>query len=313
VLKEDLAEHKESTRKEVERLRQIARDQGVTIRNELNETKERLDRHRRDLDHLRRKVREVRAERDSDREEVNDLEAEMVILKAQVTSMEGRLCRCGEASLAWSGEGTAAAPLELDDEEGSQGSYHSASSSSFSAENPAVIQVSTVVETSPARLVPIEELEVEVVGTPREQEVREASRELVRRPRMRVPRMTSSILSRQLRVANRMSTAVPPKFPPRRPNPDYHLGVNHRLRQNIRRAGRGLGGYESSSESGTSGLSDDSEYEDYHHAPRLGTSCSHSPGAGFNQLDEAGDVGSAGRGGGGCLVVRIPPCTHGES
>jgi hypothetical protein len=98
-----------------------------------------LNRHRADINYTRKKAR-------TSQEEVEDLEAEVVTLRTQIANLEGRLCHCGDGSPVWSGRGTADAPLELD-EEGSQGSFLSATSSAFSTEHPAVVQVSTVTET----------------------------------------------------------------------------------------------------------------------------------------------------------------------
>jgi hypothetical protein len=214
--------------------------------------------------------------------------------------MEGRLCHCGEGSPIWSGRGTADAPLELD-EEGSQGSFHSATSSTFSAERPAVVQVSTVTETAEARLVPIEEVEVVTESSRREREMRIASRELVR---LSFNRVSTSTQNRRNRVAHCMSTAISSqlRYDHRR---DYHLGVHHRLRQRICRASRNLGGYKSSSESGSSGLSD--PYEVCHHDPGIGAAGSSCGAPGLDFIMEPRAVDASGTRGGGPVVVTVCP------
>jgi hypothetical protein len=131
----------------------------------------------------------------------------VVTLRNQIADMEGKLCCCGEGSPVWSRQGTADAPLELD-EEGSQGSFHSTTSSAFSAERPAVIQVSSVMEITEACLVPIGEVEVVPKSSRRERKMRIASRELVRVPPSRVSSLTQN---RKARVAHRMLTAISSK------------------------------------------------------------------------------------------------------
>jgi hypothetical protein len=273
-----VATQKALLQEELEGLREVIRNQGLRFNTKNRALRERLDRHRSDINYLRRKYT-------TSEEEVEDLEVEVVTLRNQIADMEGKLCRCGEGSPVWSGRGTADAPLELDDE-GSQGSFHSATSSAFSAERPTVIQVSSVTETTEARLVPIGELEVVPESSRREREMKIASRELVRVPPSRV---SSSTQNRKARVAHRMSTAISskPRYDHRR---DYHLGVHHRLRQRLRRTSRNLGGYESSSESGSSGLGDPDK--DCHHDPGIGaagSSCG-APGLDFIMEPRAVDV-----------------------
>jgi hypothetical protein len=166
-----------------------------------------------------------------------------------------------------------------------------------------VVQVSTVTETAEACLVPIGEVEVTTESSWREREMRIASHELVR-----VPPHCISTLTRNRRecVAHCMSTALPSK-PHYDHHHNYHLGVHHRLRQRIRCASQGLDGYESSSKSGSSGLSEDSNHKSSDHASRLGppSTSRGDPGSGF--LDEAGAVGAFGDGGGRGVVVPVPP------
>jgi hypothetical protein len=288
-----VAMQKASFQEELEGLHEVIRNQGLQFNTEMGEVRERLGRHRRDIEKVRRTARVAQ-------EEVEDLEVEVVLLRAQVDSMESRLCRCGEQSPVWSGRGTAEAPLELD-EEGSQGSFHSATSSAFSAERPAVVQVSTVMETAEARLVPIGEVEVVTESSRREREMRVASWELVRLPFNWV---STSTQNRRKHVAHRMSTAISsqPCYDHRR---DYHLGVHHRLRQRIHRASRKLGGYESSSESGSSGFSD--PYEDCHHDPGIGAAGSSCGAPGLDFIMEPRAVNASGTGGGGPVVVVVCP------
>jgi hypothetical protein len=205
-----------------------------------------------------------------------------------------------EGSPVWSRRGTANAPLELD-KEGSQGSFHSATSSAFSVECPAVVQVSTIMETSEARLVPIGEVKVVTESLRREREMRIASCELVRLPLGCVLALT---MNRRKRVAHRMSIALPskPHYPHRH---NYHLGVHHHLRQRICWVSQGLDGYESSSESGSSGLSD--SYEDCYHDPGIGAAGSSCGEPGLDFIMEPRAVDASGTGGGGPVVVAVCP------
>ena len=70
----------------------------------------RMNRHRQELDSLR--DASFRLE-----ERVKMLKDEKAILEAKVDSMSKRLCRCLESSPRIKGQGSAAAPFELEDEE----------------------------------------------------------------------------------------------------------------------------------------------------------------------------------------------------
>jgi chromosome segregation ATPase len=95
-LRAELHAQKDTFQEEIEGLREVIRNQGLRINTELRKVRERLNRHRSDINFLRRKVT-------TSEEEVGDLESKVVILCAQVASMEGRLCQCGEGSPIWSG------------------------------------------------------------------------------------------------------------------------------------------------------------------------------------------------------------------
>ena len=70
----------------------------------------RMNRHRQELDANREEM--VRLSR-----EVDDLKADKVMLEARIDSMAERLCKCSEGSPRTRGIGSAAEPLELEDEE----------------------------------------------------------------------------------------------------------------------------------------------------------------------------------------------------
>jgi predicted nucleic acid-binding Zn-ribbon protein len=70
----------------------------------------RMNRHRQEIDSLR--DASFRLE-----ERVKMLEDEKAILEAKVDSMSEKLCRCSESSPRIKGQGSAAAPFELEDEE----------------------------------------------------------------------------------------------------------------------------------------------------------------------------------------------------
>ena len=70
----------------------------------------RMNRHRQELDANREEM--VRLSR-----EVDDLKADKVMLEARIDSMTERLCKCSEDSPRTRGVGSAAEPLELEDEE----------------------------------------------------------------------------------------------------------------------------------------------------------------------------------------------------
>src|SRR6201992_2769801 len=69
----------------------------------------RMNRHRQELDANREEM--VRLSR-----EVDNLKADKVMLEAQIDSMAERLCRCFKTSPRVRGIGSAAEPLELEDE-----------------------------------------------------------------------------------------------------------------------------------------------------------------------------------------------------
>ena len=69
----------------------------------------RMNRHRQELDANREEM--VRLSR-----EVDDLKADKVMLEARIDSMAERLCKCSEGSPRMRGVGSAAEPLELEDE-----------------------------------------------------------------------------------------------------------------------------------------------------------------------------------------------------
>ena len=69
-----------------------------------------MNRHRQELDASREEV--VRLS-----QELEELRADKVILEARVDSMAERLCKCSESSPRVQGIGSAAAPIELEDEE----------------------------------------------------------------------------------------------------------------------------------------------------------------------------------------------------
>ena len=70
----------------------------------------RMNRHRQELDASREEM--VRLS-----QELEELRADKVILEARVDSMAERLCKCLEGSPRVRGIGSAAAPIELEDEE----------------------------------------------------------------------------------------------------------------------------------------------------------------------------------------------------
>src|SRR6201995_3053202 len=70
----------------------------------------RMNRHRQELDANQEEM--VRLSR-----EVDDLKADKVMLEAWIDSMAERLCKCSEGSPRTRGVGSAAEPLELEDEE----------------------------------------------------------------------------------------------------------------------------------------------------------------------------------------------------
>src|ERR1700753_780980 len=69
-----------------------------------------MNRHRQELDASREEV--VRLS-----QELEELRADKVILEARVDSMAEHLCKCAEGSPQVRGIGSAAAPIELEDEE----------------------------------------------------------------------------------------------------------------------------------------------------------------------------------------------------
>jgi hypothetical protein len=103
------AAQEESFKEELAKLCTVIRDQGLRFNTKMGEAREHLGGHRWDIEQVRRTARMAQ-------EEVEDLEAEVVILRAQADSMEGRLCRCGKQSPVWMGDGSAEAPLVLEGE-----------------------------------------------------------------------------------------------------------------------------------------------------------------------------------------------------
>jgi hypothetical protein len=158
-----------------------------------------------------------------------------------------------------------------------------------------------VTEVAEARLVPIGDLEVETESSRRERGMRITSCELVRLP---LDRVSTSTQNQQRRVAHRMSTAVSSK-PRYNHQLDYHLGVHHCLQQRIHCASRGLDWYESSSESGSSGLSN--SYEDCYHDPGIGAAGLSCGATGLDFIMEPRVVIASGTGGGGPVVVAVCP------
>ena len=71
---------------------------------------QRMNHHRQELDAIREEVVWLS-------QELEELCAEKVILEARVDSMAERLCKCEESSPQVRGIGSAAEPLELEDEE----------------------------------------------------------------------------------------------------------------------------------------------------------------------------------------------------
>jgi chromosome segregation ATPase len=70
----------------------------------------RMNRHRQELDASREEIVQLHRE-------LEDLKADKVILEARVDSMAERLCKCSEGSPRVRGSGSAAEPIELEEDD----------------------------------------------------------------------------------------------------------------------------------------------------------------------------------------------------
>ena len=206
---------------------------------ELDNHQKRLDRHREDLLASEKYINTLQ-------DRVMALEDENLALKSQVESMADKLCHCSKRSPTMSGEGTREEPFEL--EYASDGEYHTP---------PAEEQ-----ENAPPRtLVPIEEVLPEVAATEAMQE----------RGREFIEALDRSQVRRQrcVRSSGRIKSHFHPycKSTGQSFRRRVRMPVDSEISRNIRHLERGLGGYESDSKSGSSGLS---EIEDCHPLATIG-------------------------------------------
>jgi hypothetical protein len=206
---------------------------------------------------------------------VAELEGELQILTDQVELMEDQLCHCRQEEYQPLAEG------EQDDSQDqeslwSQASYYLPPTTASTCDSQA-LPVPPPVNIP----VPIEEGNHE--GR-REHEVRTMSSALVRSAQRCCKTVTSA---RTNYHPYHLSSAIP------RGRYDRHLGVEKRLRRGTRRAQRGLSGYESSSESGSSGLSDDTNYPAHFKSSGMGDTLETGGGRRVKGALETRDVGSS--------------------
>jgi hypothetical protein len=231
----------------------------------------RLDRHRTNIDNDHKRIRELERS-------VSSLLVDNVELKVQVESMADKLCRCGDRSPALSGAGTRNSPFELDYE--SDASY-TAPPVENQVPLPVVLEQSPLPSSNQENIPPAccadppassDVVMVPLVESEDERVFRVSPEEAERRKKV-LARLNKRVVVRQTCI--RSKGKIPDRFigrmvpgGGRKTFRDYHLGVHHEFRRNGRRIERGLGGYESSSESGSEGLSDQQD-SDYHGPPGL--------------------------------------------
>jgi len=263
----------------------IARDEYVD--RQLGKAWDRLDRHRSDLELAREEMGQLGRR-------CKILEGEKAELQARVEEMSSKLCRCSVPSPTWTGQGTSEEPFKLeyaesDDSDrtppGTTPSGIENSGASLSEVLPPVVPMETnedavVVEGGEALQLDLSLTGPGVIGRINESSVgtstwiEEAMAEVdavVERAREEFPvweqaappvrqtcHKTIPCKRKAERYPHTMSTAVQPK----RKQNFYLLEDDRLVRRRHRRAIRKLGGYESSSESGSEGL-DTSDQESH--------------------------------------------------
>ena len=257
----------------------------------------RSNRHRKDLNRWIEECDTQRGILDKHEEDTDRLREDLADALARIEEMSTKLCRCREGKEVVTGEGTADIPFELEyaepEEEDTTGtsspdnSYHEAPlattdvvmshpmgpspilpiivhrDESARSHVPACCQALPTPQASP--LVSVDE-EVEEVtpegvqgleGLISWQEARRRFLGLEREVRTRKTKSGRKV------TEGRRSTGI--HLTNKRFHP-YHISSESNLRRGFRRAERDLSGYESSSESGSDGLSCDTERGDGRHS-----------------------------------------------
>jgi len=249
---------------DMKKLHNTAVDRGSYVDRELSKAWDRMNCHRNDLEVTREALGSL------DRW-CRDLEEEKTELLARVSGMEAKLCRCHPTSPTLMGEGTSDAPFELE-YMGSDDSYYTppvaevpmatiedldtmtieaAPQVDLSLTGPGVPGVpGDNVESAIGTGSWIEEVMAEVDAVVERAREEFPSWEQVQPPVRQTCRKTVLGKRKAERYPHTMSTAVRPK---RRQN-FYLLEDDQLMRRRHHRALRGLGGYESSSESGSKGV-----------------------------------------------------------
>jgi hypothetical protein len=285
----------------------------VLYNGRLDKMDTRLDRHRENLNELNEHSQEFVTHFENVDKSIVAGREERRDMQAVIDGMVPRLCACGDKSVVVPEDGSQERPFEVQD--GPPSEYHTPPATSGNpsppSENSVPIPIPFVFGTiSPGAPVPegttsqdvvIEEVP-SLVGIPTLAEISAESRRL--RETTRPTRPVRRRLSSGVDATHPYRMALGNRREQKLRYEQYDSQRKRRERRRIRRLNRQLGGYESSSESGSQGLSCDTECGDG------GLSGS---GRGVDRRVDAaipdnGSVDNSGPLGGGNERVELVPC-----